>query len=301
MDLYTLFDVLINPPPMWLGVVSGTSGEWSAPVLKCSGADQRFNKWIPALCHCFRESQKSWAGTEMVVWRKLKRRCNAYIDHIHTSNSSRDVWWELLFQLRKSLKKSRRPALGSYESSTDPAHRLLLSDGSGKENQAQDKHVLLSSDDDDFDKCAFDWGTLCACIHSYIINHFRFYSTSSRCKGYTQIYIETVYISCPQTKVRIVYILMYSYYAKHMFISCCTSQEPCPYSLSRGLSYILLYKVIGLTWGEYSDSLHVKIVNSPNIINPLTHYFPPPREPIPVLSSDSDDEFETCKSFIDCF
>lgn len=63
----------------------------------------------------------------------------------------------LLFQLRKSLKKSRRPALGGYESSTDPAHRLLLSDtdGSGKENQAQDKHVLLSSDDEDFDKCMF--------------------------------------------------------------------------------------------------------------------------------------------------
>uniref|UniRef100_A0A673KVD2 Acidic repeat-containing protein-like n=1 Tax=Sinocyclocheilus rhinocerous TaxID=307959 RepID=A0A673KVD2_9TELE len=59
-------------------------------------------------------------------------------------------------KLRKSLKKSRRPALGSYESSsTDPAHRLLLSDtdtGSGKENQSQEKHVLLTSDDEDFDK-----------------------------------------------------------------------------------------------------------------------------------------------------
>ncbi|KAI2657237.1 Acidic repeat-containing protein [Labeo rohita] len=61
-------------------------------------------------------------------------------------------------KLRKSLKKNRCPALGSYDSSpfssTDPAHRLLLSDtdSSGKENQSREKHVLLTSDDEDFDK-----------------------------------------------------------------------------------------------------------------------------------------------------
>ncbi|XP_052006251.1 germ cell nuclear acidic protein [Xyrauchen texanus] len=68
-------------------------------------------------------------------------------------------------KLRKSLKKSRRPALGSYNSSpssgTDPAHRLLLSDSdsSWKENQLISReehintnHVLLSSDDEDFDQ-----------------------------------------------------------------------------------------------------------------------------------------------------
>uniref|UniRef100_A0A8C1RDN0 Germ cell nuclear acidic peptidase n=1 Tax=Cyprinus carpio TaxID=7962 RepID=A0A8C1RDN0_CYPCA len=59
-------------------------------------------------------------------------------------------------KLRKSLKKHRRPARGSSESSNaDPAHRPLLSDtdtGSGKENQSREKHVLLTSDDEDFDK-----------------------------------------------------------------------------------------------------------------------------------------------------
>ncbi|XP_067312924.1 germ cell nuclear acidic protein [Pseudorasbora parva] len=55
-------------------------------------------------------------------------------------------------KLRKSLKKSRRPALGSFNS--DPAHRWQLSDsdGSGKENKSQEEQVLLTSDDDDFDK-----------------------------------------------------------------------------------------------------------------------------------------------------
>lgn len=59
------------------------------------------------------------------------------------------------------MKKNRCPALGSYDSSpfssTDPAHRLLLSDtdSSGKENQSREKHVLLTSDDEDFDKCKF--------------------------------------------------------------------------------------------------------------------------------------------------
>ncbi|XP_048032800.1 germ cell nuclear acidic protein [Megalobrama amblycephala] len=61
-------------------------------------------------------------------------------------------------KLRKSLKKSRRPALGSFNSNpssgSDPAHRLLLSDtdGSGKENPSPEEHMLLSSDDEDFDK-----------------------------------------------------------------------------------------------------------------------------------------------------
>ncbi|XP_052431245.1 germ cell nuclear acidic protein isoform X3 [Carassius gibelio] len=57
-------------------------------------------------------------------------------------------------KLRKSLKKTRRPARGSYESSsTDLAHRRLLTDtDSGKESLSRQKHVLLTSDDEDFDK-----------------------------------------------------------------------------------------------------------------------------------------------------
>ncbi|XP_043113991.1 acidic repeat-containing protein [Puntigrus tetrazona] len=57
-------------------------------------------------------------------------------------------------KLRRSLKKNRRPALGSFEPSTDPAHRQLLSDtdGSGKENRSKEKHVLSTSDDEDFDR-----------------------------------------------------------------------------------------------------------------------------------------------------
>ncbi|XP_016308735.1 acidic repeat-containing protein-like [Sinocyclocheilus anshuiensis] len=51
-------------------------------------------------------------------------------------------------KLRKSLKKN------SCDSSTDPAHRRLLSDadGSGKENQSQEKHLLLTSDEEELDK-----------------------------------------------------------------------------------------------------------------------------------------------------
>lgn len=58
-------------------------------------------------------------------------------------------------KLRKSLKKTRRPALASSDSSTGPAQRLELSDSdnsSGKENRSQEEHILLTSDDEDFEK-----------------------------------------------------------------------------------------------------------------------------------------------------
>lgn len=73
------------------------------------------------------------------------------------------------------MKKSRRPALGSFNSNpfsgSDPAHRLLLSDtdGSGKENPSRQDHVLLSSDDEDFDKCKFRFYTVTACMDSYVM------------------------------------------------------------------------------------------------------------------------------------
>lgn len=73
------------------------------------------------------------------------------------------------------MKKSRRPALGSFNSSpfsgSEPAHRRMLSDtdGSGKENPSREEDVLLSSDDEDFDKCKFRLNALCACTDSYVM------------------------------------------------------------------------------------------------------------------------------------
>ncbi|XP_057205724.1 germ cell nuclear acidic protein [Triplophysa rosa] len=61
-------------------------------------------------------------------------------------------------KLRKGLNKSRRPALGSYDSSQssgrDQTHRPLHSDSdcSGKENPSLPNHVLLCSDDEDLDQ-----------------------------------------------------------------------------------------------------------------------------------------------------
>lgn len=159
------------------GLIAVTTGEWSAQVLiRCFPDFKR--RWILALYRFFRESLKNWAGTEMVVLIKLKRRCSTYnerIRHLQTTHPmmSQSLFFKcllLLLQLRKSLKKSRRPALGSFNSnpssSSDPAHRLQLSDtdGSGKENPSPEEHVLLSSDDEDFDKCKFWFYTVTACM-----------------------------------------------------------------------------------------------------------------------------------------
>lgn len=154
-----------------------STGEWSARVLIRCFPNFKL-RWIPALYRFSRESLKNWAGTEMVVLIKLKRRCSTYnerICHLQTTHPmmSQSLFIKcllLLLQLRKSLKKSRRPALGSFNSNpssgSDPAHRLLLSDtdSSGKENPSREEHVLLSSDDEDFDKCMF-W----FCMDSYVM------------------------------------------------------------------------------------------------------------------------------------
>lgn len=68
-----------------------TAGEWSAevPIRRFPNFTQR---WIPALYRYFRESLKSWAGTEMVVLIKLKRRCSIYNERmLFTINPSHDV------------------------------------------------------------------------------------------------------------------------------------------------------------------------------------------------------------------
>ncbi len=257
---------------MWLGVVSETSGEWSAPVL-ISGLTNGSRHCV-TVSESLRKAglgRRWWSGES---WREgVMLILIIYIHRTPLEMSDESCCFSCGRAWRRADVQRWAVMSPAQIQHTD----CCCLTARGKRTRLKINMCCCLQMTTTLINVRLGWGTLCACMHSYIINHLRFYSTSSRCKGYTQIYIETVFISCPQTKVRIVYILMYSYYAKHMFISCCTSQEPCPYSLSRGLSYILLYKVIGLTWGEYSDSLHVKIVNSPNIINPLTHHFPPQR------------------------